>query len=130
VSERDEDGRIARGRATYARLFGVDEAAAASNLTQRAGPQYAAEAMLAAGGPGWHGTNLTDRERSVAVIAALVAHHVTDQRLETYLGFARRSGITEEGLADLMALLTNYLGQPAPSVAMSVVIETDPRRRD
>ncbi len=125
-----DDDRIARGRATYAKLFGVDEATAASRLTGRAGQQYAMEAMLAAGGPAWSGHELSDRECSVAVIAALVAQHVTDQRLETYLGFARRSGITEEGLADLMALLTNYLGQPAPSVAMSVVLETAPDRRD
>lgn len=130
MSAPQEEGRIERGRATYARLFGVDGGTAASTLTQRAGSQYAAEAMLAAGGPGWHGPDLSDRERSVAVIAALVAQHVTDQRLETYLGFARRSGITEEGLADLMVLLTNYLGQPAPSVAMSVVLDTAPAARD
>lgn len=129
MNELNED-RIARGRATYASLFGVDEASAAAILAQRAGPQYAAESLLAAGGPGWHSTALSDRERSVAVIASLVAHHVTDQRLETYLGFARRSGITEEGLADLMALLTNYLGQPAPSIAMSVVRETAPSPED
>lgn len=126
----EEEDRIARGRAAYARLFAVDGPAAESILIERAGAQYAREAMLAAGGPGWHGTGgLGDRERSVAVISALVAQQVTDQRLETYLNFARRAGITEEGLADLMVLLTAYLGQPAPSVAMSVVLRTAPDGR-
>lgn len=120
-----EDRAIA-GRAVYARNLGVSEAEAEAMLTDRAGAQYAQEAFLAAGGPGWNGAGLTDRDRNVAVIAALVAHHVTDQRLVTYLNAARASGVSEQGLADLMVLLAAYLGQPAPSLAMAAVLGSAP----
>jgi 4-carboxymuconolactone decarboxylase len=120
-------GRIAAGRAVYARNLGVPEDEAESMLAARAGAPYAREAFLAAGGPGWSGTELTDRDRSVAVIASLVGQHVVDARLITYLNAARAAGVTEEGLAELMVLLTAYLGQPAASVAMAAVLSTAPR---
>ncbi|MFE9187720.1 carboxymuconolactone decarboxylase family protein [Micromonospora haikouensis] len=118
--------RITAGRAVYARNLGVPEDEAESMLAARAGAQYAREAFLAAGGPGWSGTELTDRDRSVAVIAALVGQHVVDAPLITYLNAARAAGVTEEGLAELMMLLTAYLGQPAASVAMATVLSTAP----
>jgi 4-carboxymuconolactone decarboxylase len=52
------------------------------------------EVFESAGGLGWLSTNLTDRDRSVAVIAALVTQDVTDQRLATYLSLARRTEST------------------------------------
>jgi 4-carboxymuconolactone decarboxylase len=116
--------RIAAGRAVYARNLGMPEDEAESMLAARAGAQYAREALLAAGGPGWSGTQLTDRDRSVAVVAALVGQHVVDDRLITYLNAARAAGVTEQGLAELMVLLTAYLGQPATSVAMTAVLST------
>jgi 4-carboxymuconolactone decarboxylase len=119
--------RIAAGRAVYARNLAVPEDEAESMLAARAGAQYAREAFLTAGGPGWSGTELTDRDRSVAVIAALVGQHVVDDRLITYLNAARAAGLTEEGLAELMVLLTAYLGQPAASAAMTAVQSTAPR---
>ena len=116
--------RVSAGRDVYARNFGVTPDEAETILTERAGAQYAHEAFLAAGGPGWNGTGLTDRDRTIAVIAALVSQHVMDQRLITYLNGARNAGVTEQGLADLMVLLTAYLGQPAPSAAMHVIRST------
>lgn len=116
--------RIRRGRAVYARNFGVDEQTAEMLMTERAGAAYAAEAYLAAGGSGWSGADLTDRDRALAVIAAFVAQGVADDRLAVYLGVARREGVSEAGLAQLMILLTAYLGQPAPSAAMAVVRAT------
>jgi 4-carboxymuconolactone decarboxylase len=117
----NEQERIEAGRATYARNFGLTAAETEAAMTDRAGAAYTYEAYLAAGGPGWQGDRLTDRDRAVAVIAALVSQHVTDDRLTVYLNAARRNGITEEGLEALLILLTAYLGQPAPSVAMSTV---------
>lgn len=35
---------------------------------------------------------------------------------------ARRNGIDDTGLTQLMILLTTYLGQPAPSLAMATVL--------
>jgi 4-carboxymuconolactone decarboxylase len=116
--------RARRGRAVYARNFGVDEQTAEQLMTERAGPDYTAEAYQAAGGPGWHGAALTDRDRSIAVISALVASNVIDQRLDFYLGLARRNGVEDDGLTQLMILLTAYIGQPYPSAAMQAVRRT------
>jgi 4-carboxymuconolactone decarboxylase len=116
--------RARRGRAVYARNFGVDEQTAEQLMTERAGPDYTAEAYEAAGGPGWHGAALTDRDRSIAVISALVSSNVIDQRLDFYLGLAQRNGVEDDGLTQLMILLTAYIGQPYPSAAMQAVRRT------
>jgi len=113
--------RIAAGRAVYARNFGVTEAEAERILTSRVGTDFTQEAFSAAGGLGWQSESLTDRDRSIAVVAALVAQNVTDERLITYLTLARRNGVDERGLATLMVLLTAYIGQPYTSVATEVV---------
>ena len=116
--------RIAAGRAVYARNLGMDGAAAEAAMTDRAGAAYVQEVHLAAGGPGWQSSALTDRDRAVAVIAALVGQGVTDQRLEVYLSLARRTGLDEDGLSALMVLLAAYLGQPHTSMAMAAVRRT------
>ncbi|MFG6401205.1 carboxymuconolactone decarboxylase family protein [Microbacterium sp. P04] len=113
--------RAERGRTVYARNFDVDEETAERLMTERAGADYTAEAYEAAGGPGWHGDALTDRDRSIAVISALVASDVSDSRLDVYLGLARRNGLDDDGLTQLMVLLTAYIGQPYPSAAMQAV---------
>lgn len=116
--------RARAGRARYALNFGVDEATAERLMTERAGPEYTAEAYEAAGGPGWQGAALTDRDRSIAVISTLVASGIIDDRLEVYLNLARRNGIDQDGLIQLMILLTAYIGQPLPSAAMGAVRRT------
>jgi 4-carboxymuconolactone decarboxylase len=113
--------RIAAGRAVYARNFGVTEAEAEQILTSRVGADFTKETFSAAGGPGWQSQSLTDRDRSIAIIAALVAQNVTDERLITYLRLARRNGVDEHGLSTRMVLLTAYIGQPYTSVAMQAV---------
>ena len=119
-------GRIAAGRAVYARNLALSEIEAETRMNARAGAQFTTEAFIAAGGPGWSSTALTDRDRSIAVIAALVSQQVTDDRLTAYLGVARRNGVGEEGLAALMVLLAAYLGQPSTSMAMETVQRTAP----
>ena len=109
------------GREVYARNFGIDPTEAQRIMTERAGVVFTLEAFEAAGGPGWQSAALTDRDRSTAVIAALVAQNVTDQRLETYLSLARRNGVDSDGLTALMVLFTAYLGQPYTSMAMRAV---------
>jgi|SRR6185312_2008706 4-carboxymuconolactone decarboxylase len=116
--------RARDGRKLYARNFGVDEATAEQLMIERAGIDYVTEAWEAAGGPGWQGDDLTDRDRSIAVIAALVASHVIDSRLDVYIHVARRNGLDDDGLAQLMILLTAYVGQPYASAAMKAVMRT------
>lgn len=119
-----ETERARRGRAVYARNFGVDEATAEQVMVERAGIAYVAEAYEAAGGIGWHGQELSDRDRSITVISALVSSKVVDERLDVYLGVARRNGLGDAALTELMVLLTAYIGQPYPSSAMRAVHRT------
>jgi len=126
MNDVERSSRWRAGRAVYARNFGVDETTAERLMTERAGAAYVAEAYEAAGGPGWQGDALTDRDRAVAVVSALVASHVVDERLDVYLNAARREGIDEAGLAELMILLTAYVGQPYPSAAMTAVRRSAP----
>ena len=121
VPEYETNSRAEAGREVYARNFGIAPAEAQRIMTELVGAQFTREAFEAAGGPGWQGRNLTDRDRSIAVITALVAQNVSDQRLTTYLSLARRTGLDEEALTELLVLLTAYLGQPYTSLAMEAV---------
>ena len=118
--------RTAAGRAVYARNLGVDEEAAQRILTDRVGADFVREVFESAGGLGWQSTALTDRDRSIAVIAVLVSQNVTDERLTAYLSLVRRSGVDEPGLTALMVLLTAYVGQPYASMAMAAVRRSAP----
>lgn len=118
--------RVARGRDIYARNFGLSGADTEAGMTGRAGSSFVTEVFLAAGGPAWHHPDLTDRDRSVAVVAALVTQHVTDDRLEPYLALARDHGVAEDGLESLMVLLASYVGQPAASLGAAAVRRTRP----
>ena len=116
--------RVAAGRTTYAHNTGMDEAGVERVMTERAGEDYVHEVFGIAGGPGWQSPALTDRDRAVAVIAALVGQGVSDERLSPYLSLARRSGLDEQGLTELMVLLTAYVGQPRGSTGMAAVRRT------
>jgi 4-carboxymuconolactone decarboxylase len=126
VPTHETSARATVGREVYARNFGLLPTEAERIMTELVGPRFTQEAFEAAGGPGWQGQNLTDRDRSIAVITALVAQNVTDQRLTTYLSLARRTGLNEEALTELVVLLTAYLGQPYTSLAMEAVRRSAP----
>jgi 4-carboxymuconolactone decarboxylase len=64
--------RTAAGRGVYARNLGVNHAEAERTLTERVDADFTREVFEAAGGLGWQSTALTDRDRSIAIIAALV----------------------------------------------------------
>jgi 4-carboxymuconolactone decarboxylase len=116
--------RARDGLRVYARNFGVDEPTAERLMAERVGDDYIIEAYEAAGGPGWLGNGLTDRDRSIAVIAALVALNVVDDRLDVYMRLARAERVDDAGLTQLLILLTAYLGQPYTSAAMASVRRT------
>lgn len=118
--------RRERGIAAYARIFGVPDADLPTILGERVGPAFAEEALQAAGGPAWSDSALTDRERGIAIITALAAQGVTDQRLATHIRLARDNGLDQNALTALMILLAGYLGYPRASIAMEAVNALDP----
>ena len=121
--EYEVSDRAAAGREVYARNFGASLAETERIMAARAGAVFTREAYEAAGGQGWQSKALTDRDRSIAVITALVAQGVTDERLSIYLSLARRNGVDTDGLTALMVLLASYLGQPHTSTAMQAVLD-------
>jgi 4-carboxymuconolactone decarboxylase len=78
-------GRRARGVAAYARIFDVPEDRVPAAMASRVGPVFAEEAFQFAGGAAWADPALTGRDRSLAIITALVAQGVYGDRLRAHL---------------------------------------------
>jgi 4-carboxymuconolactone decarboxylase len=121
---RTAEARRARGIEAYARIFGVPAAEVPAAMASRVGPVFAEEAFASAGGPAWSHEGLTARDRSIAIITALVAQGVSGDRLDTHLRLANEHGIDYDGLTALMTLLANYVGYPYASAAMESVFTT------
>jgi 4-carboxymuconolactone decarboxylase len=115
------DVRRARGVAAYARIFGVPEDQLATAFASRVGPVFAEEQLQAAGGAAWADPALSGRDRSVAIITALVAQGVTGDRLGAHLDLARQNGLDDDALTALMVLLASYLGYARASLAMEII---------
>ncbi len=81
------------------------------HFSDRVGSVFAKEALNAAGASWWQPA-LTARDRSVAIITALVAQGVTDDRLLTHLRLGVRNGLDLDALTGLMTLLATYTGYP------------------
>jgi 4-carboxymuconolactone decarboxylase len=113
--------RHARGVAAYARIFAVPEDQLAAAFASRVGPVFAEEQLQAAGGAAWADPALSGRDRSIAVITALVAQGVTGDRLVAHLGLARHNGLDDDALTALMVLLASYLGYARASLAMEII---------
>ena len=120
-TEAAPDVRHARGVAAYARIFGVPEDQLAATFASRVGPVFAEEQLQAAGGAAWADPALNGRDRSIAIITALVAQGVTGDRLEAHLDLARHNGLDDDALTALMVLLASYLGYARASLAMEII---------
>ncbi len=110
-----------RGVAVYAQIFAVPDQEVPATFAARVGPDFAEEALQAAGGAAWSHPGLTDRERSIAILTALTAQGVSGDRLSTHLLLGRQHGLNEEALTALMVLLAGYLGYPRASLTMEAV---------
>jgi 4-carboxymuconolactone decarboxylase len=118
----ESDDRTARGRAAYASQFGLPEEEAIELLEATVGPRMAAEAVQAAGGA-WVEDCLSLRDRSLIVVAALVAQGAVESRLRTHARWALEHGVTSEELDAALALLAVYVGYPRASTAMEAIGE-------
>jgi 4-carboxymuconolactone decarboxylase len=113
--------RIHAGTQVYAQSFGVEIEGLLPAMSQRVGVIYAEEAILAAGGPAWSHPALTDRDRSIAILTALICQGVLGDRLDSHLERAVANGLTQEALEVLLVLLALYAGQAHTSVAAEEV---------
>jgi len=118
------DGQASRrevGVSAYAKIFAIPEQEVPAALAARIGPVLAEETLQAAGGAAWSSPALTGRERGIAVITALTAQGVADDRLIAHLRLGRENGLDDDALTALMALLAIYLGHAKASLAMAAI---------
>jgi 4-carboxymuconolactone decarboxylase len=115
VSERYE-----HGLAAYASQFGIDESEVEAWFAERYGERLGREAINAAGGA-WREDGLDLRDRSLAVVAALIALGGVEERLRGHVRWALEHGVTPDELDALVALLAVYVGFPRASTAAEVV---------
>jgi 4-carboxymuconolactone decarboxylase len=117
----DPAHRRERGIEAYARIFDLPEKDVPAAMAGRVGQVFAEEVFLAAGGPAWFHPALTDRERSMLIIAVLAAQGVAGERLDSHVRLAQLYGLDYEALTAMMTLVTNYIGQARGSQAMEAV---------
>jgi 4-carboxymuconolactone decarboxylase len=120
-AERDE--RWARGTAAYAGQFRIGEDEVFARLAGTVGERMATEAINAAGGAWAEDDVLSVRERSLVVVAALVAQGGVDARLRGHVRWALDHGVSPQELEAAVAVLAVYVGYPKASVAMELVRE-------
>jgi 4-carboxymuconolactone decarboxylase len=111
-----------RGNEAYARTSDVPEKDVWAAMVGRVGAVFAEEAFMSAGGPAWSHQAITNRERSIVIITALIAQGVAgDRRLDSHIRLAQRNDLEYEALTAVMTLMTNYIGYAHGSQAMEAV---------
>lgn len=114
------DDRYERGLDAFASQFDIPREEVASRLGERFGERFAEEAIRATGGA-WPDNVLSPRDRSLIVVAALVAQGGVGPRLRSHVRWAIAHGSTREELEALVTMLGVYAGYPRASVAMEIV---------
>lgn len=112
--------RYRRGLKAYASQFGIDESEVEAWFADRHGERFGEEAINAAGGA-WNDDELSLRDRSIVVVAALIAQGGVEDRLRGHVRWAVEHGVTPEELEAIVALLAVYVGFPRASVASEIV---------
>ncbi len=114
------DDRWEKGLAAYASQFGIAEDDVWTTMCDLVGERMAEEAIVTAG-VAWVDDCLSLRDRSLIVVAALIAQGGVDARLRPHVRWAIEHGATPEELEALTALLAVYTGFPRASVGAEVI---------
>jgi 4-carboxymuconolactone decarboxylase len=112
--------RRSRGIAAYASQFGIEPSEVVPHLTALLGGRMAEEAIQSAGGTAWVDDELSLRDRSIVVLAALITQGGVEARLRGHIRWAVQHDVTPAQIDALVTLLANYVGYPRASVAMEV----------
>jgi 4-carboxymuconolactone decarboxylase len=116
------DDRYERGLDAYASQLGIPREDVPAWFAERFGERFGEEAINAGGGA-WADDELGLRERSLIVVAALIAQGGVDERLRGHVRWAVAHGATRAQLEALVTLLAVYVGYPRASVGMEIVRE-------
>ena len=113
--------RYERGLDAYASQLGIPREDVPGWFAERFGERFGDEAINAAGGAWAENEALSPRDRSLIVVAALVAQGGAESRLRSHVRWAIEHGATRAELEALVTLLAVYCGFPRASVGMEVV---------
>ena len=113
--ERDD-----RGVRAYASQLGIASEDVPAWFAERVGERFGREAINAAGGA-WMDDVLSLRDRSLIVVAALIAQGGVEERLRSHVRWAVEHGSNRDELEALTTLLAVYVGFPRASVGMEIV---------
>ena len=114
------DERYERGVRAYADQFGIPPEQVPAWLAERFGERFGTEAINAAAGA-WTEDSLSLRDRSLIVVAALIAQGGVEERLRTHVRWAVEHGSNRDELEALTTLLAVYVGFPRASTGMEIV---------
>jgi 4-carboxymuconolactone decarboxylase len=114
------DERYERGVRAYASQFGISPEEVPSWFADRFGERFGGEAINAAAGA-WTDDALSLRDRSLVVVAALIAQGGVDDRLRGHVRWAVEHGSNRDELEALVTLLAVYVGFPRASTGMEIV---------
>ncbi len=114
--------RWERGLDAYASQFGIPREEVPAWFAERFGERFLEEAVHAAAGA-WVDDALSLRERSLVVVAALIAQGGVESRLRGHVRWAVAHGATRAELEALGTLLAVYAGYPRASVGLEVIRE-------
>jgi 4-carboxymuconolactone decarboxylase len=112
--------RYKRGLKAYASQFGIGEAEVAAWFAEHQGARFGEEAINAAGGA-WNDDELSLRDRSIVVVAALITQGGAEDRLRGHIRWAVEHGVTAAELDAMVTLLAVYVGFPRASTANEIV---------
>jgi len=121
--ELSESDRRSRGIAAYSSQFSIAPSEVVPHMTALLGARMAEEAIQSAGGGAWEADELSLRDRSLVVLAALITQGGVESRLRGHVRWAVEHDVAPGQLEVLVTLLANYVGYPKASVAMEIVRE-------
>jgi 4-carboxymuconolactone decarboxylase len=114
--------RYERGLDAYASQFRIAREDVAGWFAGRVGERFGEEAIHSAA-RAWDEDELSLRDRSLVVIAALIAQGDTEPQLRSHTRWALDHGSTREELEALATLLAIYTGFPRASRGLMVIRE-------
>jgi 4-carboxymuconolactone decarboxylase len=113
--------RYERGVDAYASQFRIPPDEVPKWFEERFSARFGEEAINAAGGAWPSADALSLRDRSLVVVAALIAQGGVDSRLRSHVRWAIEHGSTRDELEALVTLLAVYCGFPRASTGMEIV---------
>lgn len=116
------DKRYEAGLEVYASQFQIPREEVAPYFTEHVGERFGTETILAAAGA-WVDDELSLRDRSLAVVAALITQGGAEQQLRAHTRWAIQHGCTRPQLEALGVLLGVYAGYPRAANGLEVVRE-------